>query len=173
MVKLTDFLWLLAAPVYLLIGTFRHEAAHAVVAWWGGATITAFVFWPTIYRDKLYWGYVAFDGPSSWQVTAAPYFLDLLTFLLFFCLCTRIDIKRRWIWVNAVAIGIVSPLVNSAYNYWGGLRGGSNDIGRLLIALPPTAVHAYMIGTIILYILGLLVVVATRQLQEYRRRSTA
>jgi hypothetical protein len=169
MVKLTDFLWLLATPVYLLISTFRHEAAHAVVGWWEGATITAFVFWPTTHRGRLFWGYVMLDRQVSWWMMAAPYFLDLLTFLLFFWLCTRIDIKRRWIWVNAVAIGIVSPFVNSAYNYWGGLRGGSNDIGRLLSELPPTAVHAYMIGTIALYIVGLLIILKVRQRQESRR----
>jgi hypothetical protein len=36
--KKADFLWLLAFPLYLLIGTLRHEASHALVGWLAEAT---------------------------------------------------------------------------------------------------------------------------------------
>jgi hypothetical protein len=154
MLKRVDFLWLLAFPFYLLIGTLRHEASHALVGWLEGATITEFVFWPTTHRGRLLWGYVSFSGPTSWLMTAAPYVVDLLTFGLFFWLCMRYPFQRRWLWLNAVIIGIISLLVNSAHNYQNALR-GTGDIGRLLDVLPPTAVHAFMIGTIALYAIGL------------------
>jgi hypothetical protein len=154
MLKKADLLWLLALPLYLLIGTLRHEASHALVGWLEGATITEFVFWPTTHRGRLLWGYVSFSGSTSWLTTAAPYVVDLLTFGLFFWLCARYPFQRRWLWLNAVIIGIISPLVNSAYNYQNAFR-GIGDIGRLLDVLPPTAVHAYMIGTIALYAIGL------------------
>jgi hypothetical protein len=154
MLKKADFLWLLAFPLYLLIGTLRHEASHALVGWLEGAAITEFVFWPTTHRGGLWWGYVRFDSPTSWLTTAAPYVVDLLTFGLFFWLCIRYPFQRRWLWLNADIIGIISPLVNSAYNYQNAFR-GAGDIGRLLDVLPPTAVHAYMIGTIVLYAIGL------------------
>jgi hypothetical protein len=154
MLKKADFLWLLAFPLYLLIGTLRHEASHALVGWLEGATITEFVFWPTTHRGRLLWGYVSFSGSTSWLMTAAPYVVDLLTFGLFFWLCIRYPFQRRWLWLNAVIIGIISPLVNSTYNYQNAFR-GAGDIGHLLDVLPPTAVHAYMIGTIALYAIGL------------------
>ena len=154
MLKKVDFLWLLASPLYLLIGTLRHEASHALVSWLEGATITEFVFWPTTHRGRLLWGYVRFSGSTSWLTTAAPYFVDLLTFGLLFWLCTRFHFGRRWLWLNAVIIGLISPLVNSTYNYQNAFQ-GAGDIGRLLDILPPPAVHAYMIGTIALYVIGL------------------
>ena len=151
--KITDLLWILAYPVYQLIGTLRHEASHAFVAMLEGARITEFVFWPT----EGYWGYVNWEGPVTSVTTGAPYICDLLTFGLFFVLCMAARFGRRWIWLNAIAVGMISPLVNSAYNYRGGLR-GPNDVGKLLESLPPTFVHAYFWITIGLYLVGLFVV---------------
>jgi hypothetical protein len=150
MLRKRDLLWLLAYPLYQVIGTLRHELSHALVAWLEGATITEFKFIPT----QGYWGYVRWSGPTDWLTLAAPYFVDLLTFVIFFWLCTSIKFHRHWLWLNAVIIGMLSPLVNTAYNYSGFIR-GTNDIGRLLQVLPPFAVHAYMVLTILLYCIGL------------------
>jgi hypothetical protein len=157
MLKKTDLLWCLAYPLYQICGTVRHEASHALGAWLEGATITKFVFWPTVSSHGFRWGYVQFRGPTSWLTLAAPYFADLLTFGLFFWLCLRLRFSRRWVWLNAVIIGLVSPLANTVFNYLGAAR-GANDVGRLLHSLPPFAVHAYLALTIVLYGLGLWVV---------------
>ena len=87
-------LWILAYPLYQLIGTFRHEASHAVVAVMQGARITEFVIWPA----QGYWGHVNWEGTTTIAATAAPYICDLLTFLVFFpgCMLARPG-KRRWI----------------------------------------------------------------------------
>ena len=65
--------------------------------------------------------------------------------------------KRRWIWLNLIAIGIISPLVNSIHNYRGGLE-GPNDVGRLLKLWPDNIVHGYFWLTISLYLVGLVIV---------------
>jgi hypothetical protein len=87
----------------------------------------------------------------------APYLCDFLTFTLFFVVCMLVFFKRRWIWLNLIALGIISPLVNSYYNYTGGLR-GPNDVGKLLKMLPDGIVHGYFWWTISAYAVGLVVV---------------
>ena len=151
--KITDLLWILAYPVYQLIGTLRHEASHAMAAILEGARITEFVFWPT----RGYWGYVRWNGPVSSATIGAPYLCDFLTFGVFFAVCLLVRFKRRWVWLNLVVIGILSPLVNSFYNYRGGLR-GPNDVGKLLKLLPEDIVHGYFWVTISVYLVGLVVV---------------
>jgi hypothetical protein len=158
--KRKDLWWILAYPIYQLVGTFRHEASHALVAWLQGARITEFVFWPT----PGYWGYVNWEGAVSISVSAAPYLCDLLTFLLFFPICLLCDFgKKRWIWLNMIALGIISPLVNSAHNYRGGFS-SLNDVGKLLEALSPALVHGYFILTIVVYFTGLVLVFTTSRM---------
>lgn len=157
--KKTDLLWVLAYPLYQIISTFRHEAAHALFAWLEGAHIEKFVFWPSVHETWGFrWGYVLWEGNTTWLSTAAPYIIDLLTFLLFFWLCMHSYFKRRWLWVNAIAIGLLSPFINSIYNYWGGLD-SLNDVGKLLRDLPPLPVHLYFILTLLGYVVGMVVVV--------------
>lgn len=156
--KKSDLIWLLAYPLYQIIGTMRHEASHGLVAWLGGATITRFVFWPTIDPQRGFrWGYVQFSGSTGALTLAAPYLADLLTFGFFFWLCTRARFGRRWLWLNAVIIGSISPLANTAYNYLGSVC-RRNDIARLLRVLPPLAVHACLVLALVLYGVGLWVV---------------
>lgn len=147
-------MWILAYPLYQLIGTLRHEASHAIVAVIQGARIKEFVIWPT----PGHWGYVNWEGRVTIAAIAAPYICDLLTFLVFFsgCMIARLG-KRRWIWLNGVVVGIISPLVNSTFNYWGGLR-GPNDVGVLLLEMRPAVVHGYFWLTIGLYLVGLTLV---------------
>jgi hypothetical protein len=44
----SDMLWLLAYPLYQVIGTVRHEGSHALVALVEGAKIEQFVVLPSI-----------------------------------------------------------------------------------------------------------------------------
>ncbi len=151
--KITDLVWILAYPAYQLIGTLRHELSHALAAMLEGAKITEFVFLPT----QGYWGYVNWEGPVTSAAIGAPYICDLITFGLFFVLCMSARFERRWVWLNAVVLGMVSPLINSAYNYQGGFR-GQNDVGKLLESLPPIYVHTYFWFTMVFYIIGLVLV---------------
>jgi hypothetical protein len=151
-----DLLWLLAAPLYILIGTLRHELSHAIVALLLGARIEQFVFWPTWSEGSFRWGYVVWYGREALVVTVGPYLCDLAMFALFFMICKRIRFRRHWVWVNLVIIGLISPLLNSAYNYVRGLM-GSGDVAKLLGQLPTSAVHAYFGVTLCLYLVGLIV----------------
>lgn len=164
--KKTDWLWILAYPLYQLIGTFRHEGGHALVALASGTEIVEFVFWPT----EGYWGYVSYRGnPPSILFDAAPYLVDALTFLAFFLICMLVVFKWRWLWINLIAIGIVSPLVNSAYNYFVGLD-SSNDVGDLLAEISPPLVHAYFWVTLSVYFIGLILVFTASRMARATRK---
>ena len=148
-----DWWWLLAYPCYQLLGTLRHEASHALLAWWQGFQITEFVFWPT----TAYWGYVNWDGPVTTEILLAPYLVDLFTFLISFIVGMKSHFSRRWIWLNLIILGLISPLVNSAYNYLGGLQ-SANDVGKLLERVTPLFIHGYFGVTLSLYCVGLILV---------------
>jgi hypothetical protein len=152
--KRKDLLWGLAYPVYQIIGTIRHEGSHAIAAMAEGAKVTKFVFWPNFDLGGLQWGYASWVGSTTWFTIAAPYFCDLITFFIALLIILEVRPRHRWLWVNILIIGVVSPLVNSAYNYSGGLRGSFNDVGVLLSDLNPIAVHLYFAVTLVLYAWG-------------------
>jgi hypothetical protein len=151
--KKRDWLWLILFPVYLVIGTFRHELAHALCAHWQGAEILSFTFWPSLHKNgNFYFGYVSWRGPTTWHVLAAPYVFDVLTTLVFYPITFFLSFKARWIWINLVIIGVISPWVNSAYNY---LRG--SDVRKLMAVLPPTLVHGVFLLWLGISLMGLVV----------------
>ena len=151
-----DLLWFLAFPIYLTLGTIRHEASHALAAFLQGVGIKEFVFWPTIHDSSLRFGFVRYAGRVD-QISSsiAPYLCDLLTFLIFFLLCLFISFRHRWVWLNLVIIGVLSPLVNTAHNYLK-MGKGSSDVAKLLTASPNIAVHVFMVASLLLYLFGLL-----------------
>ncbi|MGB2897158.1 MAG: hypothetical protein WBB65_13455 [Anaerolineales bacterium] len=154
MLQKRDLFWIIAYPIYQIIGTIRHEGSHAFVALQQGASVTEFVFWPSITKYGFYWGYVRIAGSTDWVFYAAPYLADLITFTIFFCICMWVLVRRKWIWLNIVIIGLISPLANSLYNYWGS-AGSNNDVGKLLEILPGKVVHGYFLLALPVYILGI------------------
>jgi hypothetical protein len=154
-VKKKDFLWAFAYPIYQTIGTFRHEGSHALAAMAEGAKLTKFVFWPSFLNGKFYWGYTGWEGSTTWFTIAAPYFCDLLIFFAAILIVLEAKPKPRWLWFNILIIGMLSPFVNSAFNYFGGVAGSpNNDVGRLLSSLDPIAVHLYFGLTLLFYAWG-------------------
>ena len=169
--KIRDLLWILAYPVYQVIGTFRHESAHALITILGGGEIKEFVFWPSLYKGDFYWGYVVSSGgPTGPLFSAAPYLLDLITFVFFLPLCALVLFKRKWIWINLIAIGLISPFANSIYNYRGGLR-TMNDVGEMFRDLPDLIVHGYFYSTLLIYLIGIILVFGFSKTARYFRKS--
>ncbi len=148
-----DAWWLLAYPVYQTIGTARHECSHAAVAWAQGARITRVVPWPQTDLGVFTWGYTAWDGRTDWLTLAAPYLCDLVWFLGFLWLCPRV--RNRALRLNLVVIGLVSPLVNSGYQWVLGFSVPGSDVGQLRHLLPDPVVQAYFGLTLALYAVGL------------------
>ena len=157
MLQKRDLFWVFAYPIYQIIGTIRHEGSHAFVALQQGARVTKFVFWPSFTKYGFNWGYVRITGSTDLVFLAAPYLVDLITFAIFFSVCMWVLIRRKWVWLNLVIIGLISPFANSLYNYWG-RAGLINDVGKLLELLPSYVVHGYFLLTLLVYSLGILFV---------------
>jgi hypothetical protein len=155
-VRRSDLWWLLLFPVYQVIGTARHEAGHALVAWAEGARVDGFVVLPTRVAGVLYWGFTLWDGPTDWLAAAAPYLLDALTVTVFFPL---IRYARRWphpVRMALVAVGMLSPLVNSAYQYVLYFVRPTNDVGVVGVSVPHFFIHAWFLITLPLYVWAIL-----------------
>lgn len=99
-------------------------------------------------------GYVDVAGGNpEWLWVAAPYLCDVLTFAIGYAWASRIPPSRRWLFINVVAVMLVSPFVNSAYNYRG--VSGTNDVGYLAQQLGHQPVHTFFISALILYAVGI------------------
>lgn len=145
-----DLLWFLLYPVYQTISTIRHEGSHALAAMAEGAEVTEFVFWPTFRPFRF--GHLSWDGFTTWFTYAAPYFCDLIISFVALLIILEAKLKCRWLWLNILIIGMLTPLLNSAYNYSRGLAGiPINDVSKLLGALDPIAVHLYFVLTLLFY----------------------
>ena len=167
--KIRDLLWILAYPIYQVIGTFRHEGAHALAAILSGAEVTKFVFGPSMLDVLFYWGYVIVIDPTGVLFSAAPYLLDLITYFFFFPLCMLVVFKRKWIWINLAVIGLISPFANSLYNYRGRLS-SLNDVGKILRDLPDLIVHGYFFSTLVIYIIGIILVFGFSKTARYFKK---
>ena len=154
-----DLLWLLAYPIYQTFGTIRHEGSHALVAAMEGATIDKFVIYPQTDLGRFTWGYVQWTGSTDAWVDAAPYLCDLLWFVGFFFIVTRLRIPYHWLWLNIVVIGLISPLVNSLVQWFAGIFGSpQTDVAKWLNAAPDALVHLYFLVTLSAYVVGLIAV---------------
>jgi hypothetical protein len=154
--KRTDLWWLLAWPVYQVVGTARHEISHAVVAVWQGATITRVEVLPSFHKEGLLWGYVAWTGghTDAW-VAAAPYLCDLAMFLVFLPLCMLAARAPRWLWINCFIVGLLSPLIDTAANYSKLFRRNAGDVHELVTQFSPAAIHAVFLAAMVFYLVGI------------------
>ncbi|MEV6970025.1 M50 family metallopeptidase [Hamadaea sp. NPDC051192] len=154
-----DLWWLLGYPVYQIFGTIRHEGSHALVAKLEGADVTNFVFWPQTDLGRFTWGYTQWTGDTGWATDAAPYLCDLLWFVGFFFLLTRLPIRNHLVWLNLAIIGLLSPAVNSFWQWLAGIFGSDEtDVAKWLDAWPDVVVHLYFVVTVTAYVIGIVAV---------------
>lgn len=147
-----DFLWLLASPLYLLLGTIRHEGAHALAGILEGASVENFVVLPSVVDGSLRFGYVLLSGKTTWLMSAAPYFADLLIAILCFGLLLWCSMPL-WMKINVLILGPISSFIDSFYNYLKSFF-GAGDVESVLSVLPSSAVHVYFLATLLFYVVG-------------------
>ena len=118
------WVWLVHAllyPVYQILGTFKHEAAHAIAAKKEGRGVEVFVFWPQ--RDLGYftWGYVRYGYavlPLPRYVMLMPYYVDAIWFALGVACLAAIDLADMdvfWV-VGAFVVVVMLPAFDVIYN---------------------------------------------------------
>jgi hypothetical protein len=147
-----DWLWTIGLPIYILIGTARHELAHAFAATLEGARVQGIHLIPSLTpHHGVLWGYVNWTGTTTWLSLAAPYFCDLLTFLLgAWIFCSRITMPR-WIRVQVFVIGVLSPAINSLFNYAAALYNPTADVARVVTTVPFGWVVAWVVVSLAVY----------------------
>jgi hypothetical protein len=155
-----DWLWALGLPIYILIGTARHELAHAFAATLEGAHVESIHLIPTLTPNNgVLWGYVNWTGTTTWITLAAPYFCDLATFLLGLWIFSLRITMPRWIRVQVFAIGVLSPAINSLYNYQAVWYNPLADVSRVMTTIPPVWVGAWIVLSLAVYCAGILALV--------------
>jgi Peptidase M50B-like len=153
-----DALWVLTYPIYQTLGTIRHEGSHALAGAAEGATITKFVIYPQHDLGRFTWGYTEWTGSTGWFTDAAPYLCDLIWFVGFFLIVTRLRIPNHPLWINLVIFGLISPLLNSGVQWIAGFTSPVTDVGKLRTELPDALVQIYFLLTLALYVVGLVAV---------------
>jgi hypothetical protein len=127
----------------VLVGTARHESSHAIAAAAQGARIEHIQLLPSFLDGAgLLWGSVSWSGGHpGWKMTAAPYFCDVLFFSGFFLLCTFAHRMPQWLWINCLVIGLLSPFVNTAYNYSKLFWRSDGDVNTLVFVFGGPRIH--------------------------------
>jgi len=125
----------LLAPVYLVLGTLRHEGMHAITAWRYGAEIIAFKVIPHRFNGRFYFGRVqwqaVFTDHQKRMVLGMPYLFDVVCITA--CVVTLVRVEMTDFHVFAVTVinlGI-SPLVDLLYNVGKWLFRGTGDLAEI------------------------------------------
>ena len=108
-------------PLYQIIGTWKHEGAHALAAKAQGLTIVEFKFIPSRVDGRWLWGYVRWTGGVANMTTLLmPYYVDAALFCVSVGLFT--GIAEEW-WAQHIQLfflsfilTIILPLVDVIYN---------------------------------------------------------
>ena len=147
-----DWLWFWALPIYILIGTARHELSHAFAATLEGARVQSIHLIPSLApHHGVLWGYVNWTGTTTWLSLAAPYFCDLLTFLLGIWIFRSRVTMPRWVRVQVFVVGVLSPAINSLFNYAAALYNPTADIARVATTVPRAWVIAWVVVSLAIY----------------------
>lgn len=174
--KLTkkDFHWLYAFPIYILINSLRHELANLLAVWLTGGRLLRFSLLPTFSPT----GWLRFStldwlGGKEWLILAAPYFSDLITFVVFFLILQKVAIKRRWLFINLLILGLASPFFNSAYDYFSAVF-VDTDVNWLITYMPYVElVHLYFVLTLCFYVLASQYILGNSATAQYFREKAA
>lgn len=143
--------------------TSRHEGSHALAASLEGATIEEVRLLPGIHPELgFYFGYVKHSGDTSWLTDAAPFLSDAALILATIVLLTLpMSGRARFL---VVLFGLLSPLIDLAYNYQGGFWRAGTDVNDLFAVLPDWIVHAF-------FVVAMAVAVMSMRRQRRLRRS--
>lgn len=135
----TDLSWLivliyglLMAPVYQLLGTIKHELAHALMIWFHGHEVLDIYILPKKIDGQWYWGYTQWNTPLTLMSTiekkliyGAPYLVDLAMIGLGFWLIPKV-VWHVELWTMSVMLFWIASIVDigwAIYKKIVGMRG--------------------------------------------------
>lgn len=147
--------WLLGLPVFIFINEARRAAATLCMIVFTGARVQSFSWLPTF--DSGGWlgfDHLTWQGGVQWLILAAPYLADLLTFTAFFILLMSVPLKRRILYQLVTIFGMLMPILNSGFDYFGAIFQVSG-VDKLLSLLPyAEIVHLYFVASVAFYVVA-------------------
>ncbi|NSW53738.1 MAG: hypothetical protein HPY85_14650 [Anaerolineae bacterium] len=151
-----DSHWLYALPIYLLINSLRHQIANVIAVLLTGGRLTRFTLLPDFSpAGWLRFSNIQWVGGEEWLILAAPYVADLITFVVFFLLLQRKVVQKRWLFINLLILGLLSPVFNSAYDYFSTVF-VATDVSRIISHMPyEELVHLYFVLTLSFYVMAI------------------
>ncbi|MCD4751581.1 MAG: hypothetical protein K8R40_00740 [Anaerolineaceae bacterium] len=154
--KKSDLSWLLGAPFYILINSLRHQLASLLLVWMTGGKILSISFLPTFGNGGwLRFSTITWQGGIDWLILSAPYIADLIIFSCFAAITYYLRIKRRWVLINLIIIGLLFPIFYGGYDYFSSVF-VQTDITRIIESMPfEEVVHLYFVAALSGYILVL------------------
>lgn len=138
-----DWTWIdilihiLLLPIYQIVGTLKHEGAHAIAAKLSGFEIMSFKFLPHRYNGSFYWGRVTwkpkalFTKPNT-HMFLAPYYVDIVCIVAASAVIWNVDWESFfWFAFTVIMLGF-SPIVDTAYNVLKWKLKGTGDWARAM-----------------------------------------
>ena len=125
---------LLLYPVYQVLGTLKHEGAHALVGIAQGLRVLEFHVLPERINGQWFWGRVLMSGRLSTLGFLAPYIVDLAVFTAGLMVGQWVSydwwMAHAWVFFMTMILLVVLPLVDVVYNvvkWWVRDRGDFAD----------------------------------------------
>ena len=125
----------LCYPIYQLIGTIRHELAHAVAAWATNVRVIGVKVLPHRFNGHWLWGRTTFHPEDLFKlkpvVYMAPYYVDLYLLAVWGVLFATgvldlIENPSTWLFICTALMA--SSVVNLLYVLWKFYTGRPNDL---------------------------------------------
>lgn len=136
---LKDFPWwiwvihIILYPLYQIIGTLKHEGAHALGAKRQGLRIVEFKYLPSRIDGRWYWGYVRFTGEANKTTLLMPYYVDATLFfggIIAFMNREEFWAQRTAWLLPCMILTLALPIVDVIYNLGKWLFGNRGDFAK-------------------------------------------
>jgi hypothetical protein len=124
-----DILWHIIPGllIYQILGTTRHEVAHAIAFVLSGYKLVELHVLPHRYKDEFYWGRCVAEpqggAKHNVHVYLAPYEVNAVAITIWFCVARWAshawvaNARLNWnLWALFTVLFLISPIVDLLYN---------------------------------------------------------
>lgn len=126
---------LLFAPIYLVIGTVRHEGLHALTAIRYGGTITVFEVLPHWHKGEFYFGRMFAKGTftvgQKRSIAAAPHMFNVLLVIVAYFVLTNWCTESFHLFAAVAVNLVISPIVDTLYAVLKAVVKGTGDMAEV------------------------------------------
>jgi hypothetical protein len=157
----------LGVLVFTTVGIVRHEGSHLVWTYLAGDVVEKLSLLPS--AKSL--GSVRVAGSGlSWGAGAAPYLVDWLFFATGAFWFIHARPRQAWVRITAIVIFMVSPVIDTVWNYIGMYWSRRSDFSILSALSSRGSVNILFAGLIAAYALGAVIILLCGRQAEHGGR---